>query len=100
ACYPARVLALLISDVPGDNPVDIASGPTFGDPTTYADALAIVGRYGIDLPEAALEVLRSGRGESMKPGDPRLARSTLRIISTPQMALEAAAAVAGEEGVE
>jgi glycerate 2-kinase len=100
ACYPARVLALLISDVPGDNPIDIASGPTVGDPTTCADALAIVRRYGIDLPEAALEVLRSGLGESVKPGDPRLTRSNLRIIATPQMALEAAAAVARQAGIE
>jgi glycerate 2-kinase len=100
ACYPAQVLALIISDVPGDNPVDIASGPTVGDPTTCSDALAIVRRYGIDLPDAALEVLRSGRGESVKPGDPRLARSTLRIIATPQMALEAAAAVARQAGID
>jgi len=100
ACYPARVLALLISDVPGDNPVDIASGPTVGDPTTCSDALAIVRRYGIDLPDAALEVLRSGRGESVKPGDPRLTRSKLRIIATPQMALEAAAAVARQAGFD
>jgi glycerate 2-kinase len=100
ACYPARVLTLLISDVPGDNPVDIASGPTVGDPTTCADALAIVRRYGIDLPEAALEVMRSGRGESVKPGDPRLTRSKLRIIATPQMALEAAAAVARRAGID
>ncbi len=100
ACYPARVLALLISDVPGDNPVDIASGPTVGDPTTCSDALAIVRRYGIDLPDAALEVLRSGRGESVKPGDPRLTRSELRIIATPQKALEAAAAVARQAGID
>jgi glycerate 2-kinase len=100
ACYPARVLALVISDVPGDNPVDIASGPTVGDPTTCSDALAIVRRYGIDLPEAALEVLRSGRGESVKPGDPRLARSNLHIIATPQMALEAAAGVARQAGLD
>jgi len=99
ACYPARVLALLISDVPGDNPVDIASGPTVGDPTTCADALTIVRRYGIDLPEPALEVLRSGRGESVKPGDPRLRHSKVRIIATPQMALEAAAAVARQAGI-
>jgi glycerate 2-kinase len=100
ACYPARVLALVISDVPGDNPIDIASGPTVGDPTTCSDALAIVRRYGIDLPEAALQVLRSGRGESVKPGDRRLARSTLRIIATPQMALEAAAGVARQAGLD
>jgi glycerate 2-kinase len=59
-----------------------------------------VRRYGIDLPEAALEILQSGRGESVKPGDPRLARSKLRIIATPQMALEAAAAAARRAGIE
>jgi hydroxypyruvate reductase len=99
ACHPARVLTLLISDVPADRPIDIASGPTVADPTTCADALAIVQRYGIDLPRAAREVLESGSGESIKPGDPRLARSTVRMIATPQMALEAAAAVAREAGI-
>jgi hydroxypyruvate reductase len=99
ACHPARLLTLAISDVPGDDPVDIASGPTVADPTTCADALAIVGRYGIDLPPAVREVLESGRGESVKPGDPRLARGEMRLIATPQMALEAAAAVARGAGV-
>ena len=98
ACHPARVLTLLISDVPGDDPVDIASGPTVADPTTCEDALAIIRRYGIELPLAVREVLESGRGESLKPGDPRLGRSELRMIATPQMALEAAAAVAREAG--
>jgi glycerate 2-kinase len=99
ACYPAQVLTLLISDVPGDRAVDIASGPTVADPTTCADALRIVRRYGIELPQAALELLESGRGESVKPGDPRLARAHTRNIATPQMALEAAAAVARDAGV-
>jgi glycerate 2-kinase len=99
ACHPARVVTLLISDVPGDRPCDIASGPTVGDPSTCADALAIVRRYGIDLPAAVLEVLESGRGESIKPGDPRLERCETRMIATPQMALEAAAAVAREAGI-
>jgi hydroxypyruvate reductase len=98
ACHPARVLTLLISDVPGDRPLDIASGPTVADPTTSADALAIARRYGIDLPQAVREVLESGRGESVKPGDPRLAGATVRLIATPQMALEAAAAVARAGG--
>lgn len=98
ACSPARVLTLLISDVPGDNPMDIASGPTVGDPTTCADALAIVQRYGIDLPPPVREVLESGRGESIKPDDARLARCELRMVATPQMALEAAAVVAREAG--
>ena len=99
ACHPARVLTLLISDVPGDDPIDIASGPTVADPTTCADALDIVRRYGIELPPAAREVLDSGRGESVKPGAPRLAGIETRIVAAPQQALEAAAAVAHKAGV-
>lgn len=98
ACWPARVLTLLISDVPGDDPINIASGPTVADPTTCEDALAIVRRYGLDLPQPVMEVLQSGRGESVKPGDPRLARSEVRIVAAPQMALEAAAQVARDAG--
>jgi hydroxypyruvate reductase len=98
ACHPARVLTLLISDVPGDRPVDIASGPTVADPTTCADALNILRRYGIAVPQPVLDLLESGRGESVKPGDPRLARAGTRNIATPQMALEAAAAAARDAG--
>ncbi len=100
ACHPARVLTLLISDVPGDNPMDIASGPTVPDPTTCADALAIVRRYGIDVPPAVLHLLESGEGESVKPGDPRLARAETRIVAAPQQALEAAAQVARDAGYQ
>jgi hydroxypyruvate reductase len=100
ACYPARVLTLLLSDVPGDNPMDIASGPTVADPTTCADALAIVRRYGITLPPEVLDVLESGRGESIKPGDERISGVETRMIATPQMALEAAAAVAQGAGID
>lgn len=99
ACHPAKVFTLLISDVPGDDPRDIASGPTVADASTCADALEIIRRYRIALPDRVLEVLRSGRGESVKPGDPRLARSEVHMIATPQMALEAAAAVATQAGV-
>jgi glycerate 2-kinase len=99
ACYPARVLTLLISDVPGDDPCNIASGPTVADHTTCEDALDIVRRYGITLPQAALAHLTSGSGESVKPDDPRLARATVRMIATPQQALEAAAQVAREVGL-
>jgi len=98
-CHPARVVTLLISDVPGDDPRDIASGPTVGDPTTCADALAIVDRYRMDLPAPVRRQLESGAGESVKPGDPRLARSELRMITAPQIALEAAAEVARAAGV-
>jgi glycerate 2-kinase len=98
ACHPARVLTLLISDVPGDRPIDIASGPTVADPTSCADALAIVRRFGITLPPAALDLLQSGRGESIKPHDPRLAGAETRIVAAPQSALEAAAEVARAAG--
>jgi glycerate 2-kinase len=99
ACHPAQVVTLLISDVPGDRPIDIASGPTVADPTYCADALAIARRYGIELPEPVRQLLESGRGESVKPGDPRLARSTVQLIATPQMALEAAARAARTAGI-
>ena len=99
ACHPVRVLTLTISDVPGDDPIDIASGPTVVDPTTCQDALDIIRRYNIALPAAVLAVLQSGEGESVKPGDPRLAGAELRMIATPQMALEAAAKVGREAGI-
>ena len=98
ACHPARVLTLLISDVPGDNPMDIASGPTVPDPTTCADALEILRRYDLAVPPAVLQLLESGEGESVKPGDPRLARAETRIVAAPQQALEAAAQVARDAG--
>ena len=98
ACHPARVLTLLISDVPGDRPIDIASGPTVADPSTCDDALAIVRRFAIELPPAALHLLESGRGESVKPGDTRLAGSEVKVVAAPQLALEAAAAVARSAG--
>ena len=99
ACHPAQVITLAISDVPGDKLGDIASGPTVGDATTCEDALAIVRRYGMDLPNSLRAVLESGRGESVKPDDPRLARTQTTLIATPQMALEAAAAVARAAGI-
>ncbi len=97
--HPAKVVSLLISDVPGDDPVDIASGPTVGDPTTSAEALAIVRRHGIALPPAVETLLASGDGETVKPGDPRLAGAETHVIATPQASLEAAAAVAREAGL-
>jgi glycerate 2-kinase len=99
ACHPAKVVTLLISDVPGDNPIDIASGPTVGDPTTCEDALAILRRYRIDVPRNARGILESGAGETVKPADPRLAKCEVRMIATPQMALEAAARVAHAAGL-
>ena len=98
ACHPARLVTLLISDVPGDAPINIASGPTVPDPTHCADALAIIERYRIELPAAARALLESGRGERVKPGDPRLSNNETHIIATPQIALEAAAAQARAAG--
>ena len=99
ACHPAHVVTLLISDVPGDNPMDIASGPTVADPTTCADALSILRRYAIEVPPAAIDALESGRGETIKPGDPRLAGIDTRMITAPGIALAAAAKVARDAGV-
>ena len=99
ACHPARVVTLLMSDVPGDDPIDIASGPTVPDPTTCADALAIGRRYGVTLPAQVREVLASGRGESVKPGDARLANIETHIVAAPQAALEAAARIARDHGI-
>jgi hydroxypyruvate reductase len=99
-CAPARLVSLLISDVPGDDPLDIASGPTVADPTTCADALAVLARYRIYPPDAVLNILQTGDGESVKPGDPRLARAETRLIATPMMALEAAAEVARRAGYD
>ena len=99
ACFPAKVVTLLISNVPGDDPADIASGPTTFDRTSCADALAILRRYAIAVPDKVTALLESGRGESVKPGDARLANSETRMIATPQMALDAAAATARAAGV-
>ncbi len=99
ACHPAKVVNLLISDVPGDNPIDIASGPTVADESTCQDALDIVRRYAIDVPPRVIELLESGEGESVKPDDARVADIDTRMIATPRMALNAAAEVAQKAGI-
>ena len=99
ACHPARVVTLTISDVPGDDPAVIASGPTVPDRTTFADARAILDKYGITEPFAVLDHLRAARDETPKPGDPRLARIETHLVAAPQQSLEAAADVARKAGV-
>jgi len=99
ACGPARVCNLLLSDVPGDDPIDIASGPTVADPTTRADAIDIIRRYGIDVPRHVLDALESEAAETIKPGDPRLSRIQTSLIATPRLALQAAARVAENAGL-
>ena len=99
AAAPAKLVSLLISDVPGDDPAVIASGPTVADPTSFADALAILDKYGIDAPAAVRAHLEKAAEETPKPGDPRLAHCETRMIARPQDSLEAAAAVARAAGV-
>jgi glycerate 2-kinase len=99
ACAPAKVVTLLISDVPGDDPSVIASGPTVPDPTTFADALAVLAKYGITEPRAVLEHLHAARDESPKPGDPRFAQGEVVMLATAQDALRAGADVARAAGV-
>ncbi|WP_413707549.1 glycerate kinase [Ralstonia sp. Ralssp110] len=100
ACAPARVETLLISDIPGDDPTLIASGPTLPDATTCADALAVIDKYGIDVPEAVRRHLDTGAGETPKPGDARFEGHRSHVIATAQHALEAAAAQARALGYE
>lgn len=98
AAAPARLLTLAISDVPGDEPTAIASGPTVPDPTTMAQAREIVSRYGLDLPQAARALLEDDASETPKPGDPAFAGSEFRIIARPADAIAAARAAAEAAG--
>ncbi len=99
ACAPARVVTLTISDVPGDDPSIIASGPTVADASSCADALAILQRYAIDVPDVALQALRSGAWETPKPGSPVFDGHSLHMMATPQQSLEAAAEAARAMGL-
>jgi len=99
ACAPAKVVTLAISDVPGDAPGDIASGPTVPDPTTCADALRLIAKYKIELPRNVQEALESGAGETPKPGDHSLPPLEFHLIAAPQASLEAAAEVARGAGI-
>ena len=99
ACAPARVVTLTISDVPGDDPSVIASGPTVPDSTSCAEALAILKRYGIAVPAALQAQLESGALETPKPGDPAFRGHQVHMIATPQQSLEAAAAAARAAGL-
>ncbi|RST55423.1 glycerate kinase [Variovorax sp. MHTC-1] len=100
ACAPAQVVTLTISDVPGDDPAVIASGPTVPDATTCADALAILDRYRIEVPAAVRAQLESGALETPKPDDAVFKGHATHLIATPQQSLEAAAAAARAAGIE
>ena len=98
AARPARVVTLAISDVPGDDPAVIASGPTVADPTTFADARAIIARYGIDVPAHVAARLEQDADETPKPGD--LPKAEFRMIATPMMALNRVAERARDMGLK
>ena len=99
ACAPARVVTLLISDVPGDDPSVIASGPTVPDASTCADALSILKRYQLDIPAPVRQMLENGSLETPKPGDACFANQAVQLIATPLQSLHAAAAVARAAGM-
>ena len=99
ACAPAKLVTLAISDVPGDGPGDIASGPTVADPTSCADARKIIRKYGIVLPDAVGALLSGDSTETPKPGDASLPPYEYHLIAAPQASLEAAADVARRAGV-
>ena len=98
AAAPAKIVSLIISDVPGDDPSVIASGPTTPDATTLADAKAVLQRYGIVPPPSVQARLDDSRSETPKPGDAAFARSETRIIAAPQASLETAAEIASRAG--
>ena len=100
AAWPARVLALAVSDVPGDSPATIASGPTVADPTDFAEAREVLARFGVEAPARVAAHLREAGEETPKPGDPRLARSEFRLLARPADGLAAAAEAARSAGYE
>ena len=99
AAHPARVISLVISDVPGDDLAAVGSGPTVADPTTFAQARAIIAKYHIDAPQSVIRHLEQAVDETPKPGDPRLAGVETKLIASPQKSLEAAAAIARKAGI-
>lgn len=98
AAYPARLLTLAISDVPGDDPATIGSGPTVADPTTLADARAVLTRFGITPPTEIEAAVNNPANETPKPGADVLSASSYELIAAPKASLEAAAEVARAEG--
>jgi len=99
AAWPAPLACFAISDVPGDDPAVIGSGPTIADPSSFADARRIFTKYALSPPPAVATHLHRAADETPKPGDPRLARATYRLIATPREALDAAAQAARAAGV-
>jgi len=98
AAWPAQIVSLVISDVPGDDPAIVASGPTVADPTTRQEALAILRKYKFDLPAHVWAFLETEAAETPKPGDARFAKVRTEMIAAPAQSLAAAAKIAAEAG--
>lgn len=98
--HPARVVSLVVSDIPGDNPALVASGPTIADASTRADALRLIERYRLDLPEAVMRHIEGGKDEPPLPSDARFTRNEVKLVASAAVSLEAAAAAASKAGVE
>jgi glycerate 2-kinase len=100
AAWPARVVSLVVSDIPGDNPALVASGPTVPEAATREDALDIVKAYRMDLPQTVMAHLRGETAAAPRPDDPRFARNEVHVIASAAVSLEAAATEARRRGVE
>ncbi|MBW9114003.1 glycerate kinase [Rhizobium cauense] len=100
AAYPARVVSLVVSDIPGDDPAVVSSGPTIADGTTQADALRVIKRYGLSLPDRVMRWIVSDAASAPRPDDPVFARNDVRLIASASVSLQAAAARARAGGIE
>lgn len=100
AAYPARVVSLVVSDIPGDDPAVVSSGPTIADGTTQADALRVIERYGLSLPDRVMRWIVSDAASAPRPDDPVFARNEVRLIASASVSLQAAAARARAGGIE
>ncbi|WP_373414084.1 glycerate kinase [Ensifer aridi] len=100
AAYPAKVVSLVVSDIPGDDPALVASGPTIADEASRQDALKIIERYRLALPEKVMRWMVSDAADAPRPSDPCFARNEVRLIASASVSLEAAAARARAEGIE
>ncbi|MEK1867568.1 MAG: glycerate kinase [Ensifer adhaerens] len=100
AAYPAKVVSLIVSDIPGDDPALVASGPTLADASTREDALTLIERYSLDLPAKVMAWINSPESAAPSPDDPRFARNEVRLIASASVSLEAAAAEARAAGID
>lgn len=100
AAYPAKVVSLIVSDIPGDDPALVASGPTLPDVSNREDALTLVERYDLQLPATVMAWLKNPESAAPLPDDPRFARNEVRLIASASVSLEAAAAQAQAAGIE